>query len=96
MAPSSRMPNAALLGLLDQARWSRTQLAQAVNRVGSEAGLELRYDQSAVSHWLSGTMPGQRHGPSSAKHCRGDSTDLSRIRRRGWHRSREATTSVLR
>ncbi|MDT0307416.1 hypothetical protein RM780_10620 [Streptomyces sp. DSM 44917] len=52
-----RTPNASLGALLEQARWSRTQLALAVNRVGAEAGLELRYDQSAVSHWVGGTMP---------------------------------------
>lgn len=57
MASNPRTPNAGLAGLLDQARWSRTQFAMAVNRAGAEAGLSLRYDQSAVSHWLSGTMP---------------------------------------
>ncbi|MEU5049521.1 hypothetical protein [Streptomyces sp. NPDC021096] len=57
MASNPRTPNAGLAGLLDQARWSRTQFAMAVNRTGAEAGLSLRYDQSAVSHWLSGTMP---------------------------------------
>ncbi|MFI1203498.1 tetratricopeptide repeat protein [Streptomyces sp. NPDC020883] len=29
----------------------------AVNRIGTETSLFLRYDDSAVSHWLSGTMP---------------------------------------
>ncbi|MGA5129394.1 hypothetical protein ACPCTO_06250 [Streptomyces olivoreticuli] len=57
MATSPRTPNAGLASLLGQAKWSRTQFAMAVNRIGSEAGLALRYDQSAVSHWLSGTMP---------------------------------------
>lgn len=53
----TRTRNSSLERLINQARWSRTQLANAVNRVGSENGLELRYDQSAVSHWLAGTMP---------------------------------------
>ncbi|WKK21439.1 hypothetical protein QZH56_21545 [Streptomyces olivoreticuli] len=57
MATSPRTPNAGLASLLGQAKWSRTQFAMAVNRIGSETGLALRYDQSAVSHWLSGTMP---------------------------------------
>ncbi|QTT75335.1 hypothetical protein J7W19_19890 [Streptomyces mobaraensis NBRC 13819 = DSM 40847] len=57
MASSPRTPNTGLSALLDQARWSRGQLAMAVNRIGNEIGLSLRYDQSAVSHWLSGTMP---------------------------------------
>ncbi len=52
-----RRPNTALAALLEQARWSRTQFANAVNTAGAEAGLSLRYDQTAVSHWISGTMP---------------------------------------
>ncbi|WP_049580399.1 hypothetical protein [Streptomyces sp. SBT349] len=55
--PSQRTRNTGLDALLEQAQWSRTQLANAVNRMGSEAGLVLRYDQSAVSHWVAGTMP---------------------------------------
>ncbi len=47
MAAQPRTPNTHLRRLLDQARWTRTQFARAVNRVGAEAGLELRYDQSA-------------------------------------------------
>lgn len=63
MATSDRTPNASLSRLLDQAQWSRTQLAQAVNRIGAEVGLSLKYDQSAVSHWIAGTMPNQRARP---------------------------------
>ncbi len=57
MASSPRTRNAGLEALLVEAKWSRGQFAAAVNRAGTEAGLTLRYDQSAVSHWLSGTMP---------------------------------------
>ncbi|UGY92897.1 hypothetical protein [Streptomyces gobiensis] len=57
MAMNPRTSNTSLGCLLDQAKWTRTQLANAVNRVGAEVGLSLRYDQSAVSHWLAGTMP---------------------------------------
>ncbi|MFR9725836.1 hypothetical protein ACL02R_21080 [Streptomyces sp. MS19] len=53
----AREPNTALGRLIEQAGWSRTQVARAVNRMGAEVGVELRYDQSAVSHWLSGTVP---------------------------------------
>ncbi|KIF68269.1 regulatory protein [Streptomyces sp. AcH 505] len=53
--PTAR--NLGLAALLDEADWSRTQCALAVNRAGQEAGMALHYDQSAVSHWLSGTMP---------------------------------------
>ncbi len=56
VAPRSER-NSGLENLLEQAGWSRTQLANAVNRTAGEAGLALKYDQSAVSHWLSGTQP---------------------------------------
>ncbi|MFF8956539.1 hypothetical protein [Streptomyces sp. NPDC014894] len=49
--------NTGLEALLEQARWSRTQLAGAVNRTGDQIGMSLKYDQSAVSHWLAGTQP---------------------------------------
>ncbi|SEG55763.1 hypothetical protein SAMN05216223_106228 [Actinacidiphila yanglinensis] len=49
--------NAGLAALLHEADWSMTQCARAVNRAGQEAGMSLHYDQSAVSHWVGGTMP---------------------------------------
>ncbi|AWI32715.1 hypothetical protein [Streptomyces tirandamycinicus] len=57
MATRKRTPNPALAGLLDQARWTRTQLAQQVNRLGPQAGLHLTYDRTAVAHWIAGTPP---------------------------------------
>ncbi|GGR71204.1 MFS transporter [Streptomyces aureoverticillatus] len=57
MARRTRTPNLDLERLLDQAKWSRSQFAIIVNRLGEEAGLALHYDQSAVSHWVSGTVP---------------------------------------
>ncbi|MQY14464.1 hypothetical protein SRB5_46310 [Streptomyces sp. RB5] len=57
MAARLRTPNSALAGLLDQARLTRTQLAQRVNRLGRQAGLDLSYSQSTVSHWIGGTVP---------------------------------------
>nr|WSX78107.1 hypothetical protein OH826_32235 [Streptomyces sp. NBC_00899] len=63
--PTAR--NAGLAALLDEADWSRTQCALAVNRAGQEAGMALHYDQSAVSHWLSGTMPRARVRPVIAE-----------------------------
>ncbi|MFJ9818791.1 tol-pal system YbgF family protein [Streptomyces sp. NPDC101151] len=52
-----REPNAALGRLLAEAACSQGQFAMAVNRVGTESGVPLRYDDSAVSHWLDGTIP---------------------------------------
>ncbi|MET7665398.1 hypothetical protein ABZS99_42625 [Streptomyces sp. NPDC005463] len=57
MAARKRTPNPALAGLLDQAKWSRTQLVQQVNRLGPQAGLDLTYDRTAVAHWIAGTAP---------------------------------------
>ncbi|MFE9096194.1 tetratricopeptide repeat protein [Streptomyces sp. NPDC007264] len=54
---AKREPNVALRRLLAESRWTHRQFARAVNRVGTEAGTPLRYDESAVSHWLSGTVP---------------------------------------
>lgn len=57
MATSRRTSNTSLALLLRQAAWTEQQFANAVNRAGAEAGLTLRYEQSAVAHWLSGTIP---------------------------------------
>ena len=59
----ARTRNSALATLLDQSGWSRTQMAAAVNRTGAEAGMLLRYDQTAVSHWVAGTMPKRQVRP---------------------------------
>ncbi|WP_019632475.1 hypothetical protein [Actinomadura atramentaria] len=60
MASNSRAPNSSLARLLDEARWRNGDLARAVNHLGRNAGLALNYDDSAVSHWLAGTMPRRR------------------------------------
>lgn len=52
-----REPNTALSGLLAESGWTFSQFAMAVNRIGTESGVPLRYDDSAVSHWLDGTIP---------------------------------------
>ncbi|MGW2322397.1 tetratricopeptide repeat protein [Streptomyces sp. NPDC001680] len=54
---AKREPNVALGRLLTESRWTHRQFARAVNRVGTETGTPLRYDESAVSHWLGGTVP---------------------------------------
>ncbi|MFE7130001.1 hypothetical protein ACFVIM_04005 [Streptomyces sp. NPDC057638] len=55
-----RTRNENLERLIEQSGWTRSQFARIVNRTGAEVGLGLRYDPSAVSHWLSGTMPKRR------------------------------------
>ncbi|WP_407560411.1 hypothetical protein [Streptomyces sp. 184] len=60
---TKRIPNDGLAALLDEAKWSRSQLANRVNRLGAEAGLTLKYDHSAVSHWVAGTQPVEQVRP---------------------------------
>ncbi|MFI9455249.1 hypothetical protein [Amycolatopsis sp. NPDC052450] len=52
-----RVPNDRLRELLTASGWSHDNLARAVNNAGSEVGLRLRYDRTAVAHWLSGSRP---------------------------------------
>ncbi|MFE4971677.1 tetratricopeptide repeat protein [Kitasatospora sp. NPDC056651] len=46
-----------------EAAWGNGELARAVNRTGTETGQRLKYDASAVSHWLSGTSPAAKALP---------------------------------
>ncbi|MFD6884936.1 hypothetical protein [Streptomyces sp. NPDC059957] len=52
-----RVANARLGDLLAEAAWSGAELSRAVNALGTLHGLGLRYDRTAVAHWLSGTRP---------------------------------------
>ncbi len=52
-----RAPNHQLRVLLDEADWTQGALARAVNALGGEIGADLRYDRTAVAHWLAGTRP---------------------------------------
>ncbi|MCY0922087.1 hypothetical protein OS965_28650 [Streptomyces sp. H27-G5] len=57
MAARTRTPNTALAGLFAETGWTRGQFSRAIGRVGAEVGLAMSYDESAVPHWLAGTMP---------------------------------------
>lgn len=50
-------PNSQLDALLDQSGISRAGLAARINRLGSESGVTLRYDHTAVARWLKGQRP---------------------------------------
>ncbi|MCZ4117802.1 hypothetical protein [Streptomyces sp. H39-S7] len=63
MAPRTRTPNTALRTLLTEAQWTRGQLVRAVVRVGAEQGVTLTYDDSTVSYWLKGSLPGPEIRP---------------------------------
>ncbi|GGZ70054.1 tetratricopeptide repeat protein [Streptomyces bluensis] len=49
--------NIALLCLISETGWMNAKFARAVNAVGTEMRLGLRYDATAVWHWLRGTVP---------------------------------------
>ncbi|MFJ6385258.1 tetratricopeptide repeat protein [Kitasatospora sp. NPDC092039] len=48
---------------MTEAAWGNGELARAVNRTGTETGQRLKYDASAVSHWLGGTSPSAKALP---------------------------------
>nr|WP_190088437.1 tetratricopeptide repeat protein [Streptomyces melanogenes] len=50
-------PNQHLQRLFAESGWTLSQCARAVNQVGGETGTALRYNASAVHHWLGGTTP---------------------------------------
>ncbi|MFJ4672428.1 hypothetical protein [Kitasatospora purpeofusca] len=54
---ASRPENALLRALLREAKWSGDGLASAVNALGAESGLGLRYRRPSVAQWLDGSMP---------------------------------------
>ncbi len=54
---AEKEPNDGLSRLLREADWTLGQLAAAINRAGTEAGVSVRADKSNVSKWLGGTIP---------------------------------------
>lgn len=60
MAGTPRTPNARLATLLDQGQCQREELARAVNRIGTLAGMPLTYSGQSVSMWLRGHQPKQQ------------------------------------
>ncbi len=52
-----RTANHLLRKLMEQAGLGNSALAREVNQLGAQAGIELRYDRSTVSHWLAGSRP---------------------------------------
>ncbi|MFJ1593277.1 tetratricopeptide repeat protein [Kitasatospora albolonga] len=54
---TTRQPNTGLERLFRESGWTMRQLAQAVNRIGTEHGTPLKYQQPSVHQWLSGQLP---------------------------------------
>jgi tetratricopeptide (TPR) repeat protein len=57
MTVARRVPNTMLRELLAETGWTGDALARAINAVGAESGLSLRYGRSSVAHWLAGMRP---------------------------------------
>lgn len=53
----ARQPNERLQALIQEAECSNAGLARRVNMVGTERGLDLRYDKTSVARWLRGQQP---------------------------------------
>ncbi|RDG35337.1 tetratricopeptide repeat protein [Streptomyces corynorhini] len=49
--------NTALERLYRESGWTMRQFAQEVNRIGTERGTPLKYQQPSVSQWLKGQLP---------------------------------------
>jgi tetratricopeptide (TPR) repeat protein len=58
-APSERPgnPNGRLAALIAEAGFSHAGLARRVDQLGTEHGLDLRYDKTSVTRWLRGQQP---------------------------------------
>ncbi|WP_019432828.1 MULTISPECIES: hypothetical protein [Streptomyces] len=50
-------PNHSLNRLYRETGWTLRQFAQAVNRLGTECGMPLRYREPSVHQWLNGGLP---------------------------------------
>lgn len=46
-----------LARLLTESQWTYSQLAMAINRAGTEAGMRLKYTEASVHQWLTGSKP---------------------------------------
>ncbi|QTE00669.1 hypothetical protein S1361_25275 [Streptomyces cyanogenus] len=68
-----RTPNTALAALMREAEWGNGQLARAVNRTAAEAGVDLHYDASTVTHWLKGSVPKEEARAAVLEDSRGGS-----------------------
>ncbi|MFF5475031.1 tol-pal system YbgF family protein [Streptomyces achromogenes] len=55
--PRRRVRNVQLRELLTETHMTAAELARAVNLLGRTEGLVLRYDRTAVAHWLAGSRP---------------------------------------
>ncbi|MFI1014353.1 tetratricopeptide repeat protein [Streptomyces sp. NPDC020965] len=60
---AAREPNHRLHRLYRETGWNLRQLAQAVNRAGTERGTPLKYRQQSAHQWLGGHPPKEENQP---------------------------------
>lgn len=60
---SDRQPNEGLARLYRETGWTLRQLAQEVNKVGTEQGTPTRYQAPSVHQWLDGHLPKEAARP---------------------------------
>ena len=69
-----RQSNARLTRLYRESGWTLRQLAQAVNKIGTEQGTPTRYQPPSVHQWLDGHLPKEEARPlileALARHLR--------------------------
>lgn len=54
---TTRQPNAGLERLYRETGWTLRQLAQEINRLGTERGTPVTYQKPSVHQWLNGQLP---------------------------------------
>ncbi|WP_263167693.1 tetratricopeptide repeat protein [Streptomyces sp. SCSIO ZS0520] len=54
---TTRQPNSGLERLFRESGWTLRQFAQEVNRIGTERGTPLKYQQPSTHQWLNGHLP---------------------------------------
>ncbi|MHA7958479.1 tetratricopeptide repeat protein [Streptomyces sp. L500] len=62
-ALTNRVPNTGLARLYRETTWTLRQFAREVNRIGTERGTPLRYQEPSVHQWLRGYVPKEEARP---------------------------------
>ncbi|MEU8579652.1 tetratricopeptide repeat protein [Streptomyces abikoensis] len=62
-ALTNRVPNTGLARLYRETTWTLRQFAREVNRIGTERGTPLRYQEPSVHQWLRGYVPKEEVRP---------------------------------
>lgn len=63
--PQYRQPvaNAALSEVIERSGWSMSDIADLINQVAAENGVQISYDGASIARWLNGAQPRKRRIP---------------------------------